>query len=242
MLQDRKPRFQGVNCYVPKMQYAAGVSTSHPQTYNLGRPIAAGATVISANAGAANGANGTVYNVSYVADSTYGRGVQVNLSGVPGNAPVFDVYGEDYLGQPMVERFTGSAAVTTTSPAAGLKMFYRVLRVRIVTTATNAVNIQVGTTTRLGLPYKGYIVWAKEGAPPAPFIAQANIDGNHIKPVLTDPATVATGEPKGSYEPDAAPAGASAPGTNEYIVGLVGDPSFNSSNNGGLHGIRHFIG
>lgn len=51
----------------------------------------------------------------------------------------------------------------------------------------------------------------------------------------TDPATNATGDPRGTYE-----ALMTMDGVKEIIVGLDGDAALNSSNHGGLHGIQHY--
>jgi hypothetical protein len=52
--------------------------------------------------------------------------------------------------------------------------------------------------------------------------------------VETDPQTLVTGDPRGTYESLMTPTGSA-----ELVVGMYGDNSVNSSGNGGLHGIRH---
>lgn len=54
-------------------------------------------------------------------------------------------------------------------------------------------------------------------------------------PVTTDPQTLTTGDPRGTYEANLTYDG------SEIIVGMVSDPSYNATGNGGLHGIRHVI-
>jgi hypothetical protein len=56
-----------------------------------------------------------------------------------------------------------------------------------------------------------------------------------VAPDLTDPATASSGDPRGQYIPTAA-----LDGIKEIIVALRADPSVNSNNNGGLHGIRMY--
>jgi hypothetical protein len=149
---------------------------------------------------------------------------------------VIRVKGEDYLGQPITKDFTGAAAATTTT-ASGVVMWKRILSVQPTVVASNAVNIQIGTTGLLGIPYKCNIAWAKEGSPPA-LIDPGTIFAKRVAtggfPDLTDPATLATNDPRGSYSPT------TLNGVNECILGLEGDNFVNASNNGGLHGIRHF--
>jgi hypothetical protein len=73
---------------------------------------------------------------------------------------VYDVYGFDYLYQPVVERFThvnGSTAVIY-----GKKAFKYIDYVKNVTAASNATTVNLGSGWRLGLPYKGDVAWAKE--------------------------------------------------------------------------------
>jgi hypothetical protein len=229
MLQDRQALSVGVNAYVPAMAYSGsgGISLG-PCRHSLGTPAAAGAlaTLISAQ--------GTVGPITYLAspiklDARYGRTITVTPSGVPGNANAVDVVGYDYLGQPMFERFTGSAAAST--PLVGLKAFGWIVGTRVNVAATNAITVSIGAGVSLGLPWKGRIITAKEGTTNMTF---AQIDTNTVAAVLTDPQTATTGDPRGLYTPTTAPNG-----TNAYELSMVGDPSVNTANNGGLLGIRH---
>lgn len=228
MLQDRQAFAVGVNCYVPAMQYSAAGVAFAPMRHILGAPATAGAlaTLISAQ--------GAVGPITYLAtpiklDARYGRTISVTPSGVPGNANVTDVVGYDYLGQPMFERFTGSAAAATA--LVGLKAFGWILGTRVNVAATNAITNSISTGVSLGLPWKGKIVTAKEGAT---IMTYAQIDTNSVNAVLTDPATGTTGDPRGLYTPTTAPNG-----TNIYELSMVGDNSVNTAGNGGLVGIRH---
>src|SRR5262245_2833110 len=229
MLQDRKFFSIGVNCYVPAMSYAAsgGVSLG-PMRHVLGTPAAAGAvaTLISAQ--------GALSTITYLTtpiklDSAYGRTITVTPSGVPGNANQVEVVGLDYVGQPMFERFTGSAAAST--PLVGLKAFGWILGTRLAVAATNAITFTISTGVSLGIPWKGQITTAKEGTTVMTF---AQINTNQVAAVLTDPQTATTGDPRGLYTPTTAPNG-----TLTYELSMIGDPSVNTSNNGGLLGIRH---
>src|SRR5262252_9399938 len=112
--RDRKFFQQGVNMYVKAMQYSSDMLGLEPQAFSLGTPALSSATKygtgIVANAGA-----GTIVALATigVADSPYGRTISYTPSGVPGNANIVEIIGQDYLGQPMVERITGSAAAST---------------------------------------------------------------------------------------------------------------------------------
>jgi hypothetical protein len=224
---------QGINCYVPAMAYACDLVHGQPTAFSLGTPAASGVTAISANAGLANQANNTVIPVNFVLDSPYGRGIRLDFSGVPGTNAVVEVQGTDYLGEPIARRFTGSAAATTTT-AGGLLAWFRITALKIITTASNAVNITLGTLGTLGLPYKCNVAWAKEGTPPV-MIDPAGIFAKWVRGVLTDPASLTTGDPRGTYAPT------TLDGVAETILGLEGDNSVNAAGNGGLHGIRQFF-
>lgn len=231
MFRDRSFFPIGVNEYVPACQYANAVGNLGGQRHDLGTPATAGAiaTLISAQ--------GAVGPVTYLAtplilDARYGRTVTYTPSAVPGNANAVDLIGYDYLGQPMTERFIGSAAATT--PVVGLKAWKTILGTRINVAATNAITFSISTGVSLGLPYKGRLISVKEGAT---IMTEAQIDTNRVAEVLTDPQTAVTGDPRGLYTPTTAPNGVLA-----YELVQIGDPSVNTAGNGGLYGIRHFGG
>lgn len=162
MFRDRNPSsvyLAGINQYVPGMQYASALVHGQPTDFSLGSPAAESATAY-VNAGAANAVAGTEIAIDQVVDSRYGRCVRLAISGNPGNAHAIDVYGFDYLGQPMVERFTGASGVTAI--LYGKKCFYKLVKTKIVTAATNAVTFNLGSTSRLGLPFKGDVIASKE--------------------------------------------------------------------------------
>jgi len=149
----------GFNNYVPAMAFAADLIHGQPATFSLGSPAAADPDIIDTDIDG-DATAGTETAQAWTADGTYGRTLTMTASADPGNAPVYDVYGTDYLGQPVIERFThvnGSAPVIY-----GKKAFYTVNNVIVVTAATNAITVDLGTGLRLGLPYKGDVSWAKE--------------------------------------------------------------------------------
>jgi hypothetical protein len=149
----------GINTYVPAMAYASDLVHGQPTAFSLGSPAAVSANNIAA-AIAANAVATTAVALAYTSDSKYGRTLRLTPSGDPGNAVAIDIFGFDYLGQPMVERFTGASG--STAILYGRKAFGRVTQSKVVTAATNAVTWAVGTGLRMGLPYKGDVAWAME--------------------------------------------------------------------------------
>lgn len=335
----------GNNCYVPALQYASDMVHGQPTQVSLGAPAASDDDIIDSSIDA-DAVAGVIETQAYTSDSPYGRTLILTPSADPGAAGgVLDVYGFDYLGQPMVERFSGANGATAI--LYGKKAFYKVTKTVIVTATTNATTYKLGTGLRVGLPYKGDIIWVKEnnalvelykrdvtmyatrsaadvvagfstwfrspcpgyvssliGTPngggstndpvvtvelggtaivgltvtidtsdtagltvtDAPTTVAYNANNRLVKnslievlsgaqtsakgdtvgivitptqfslPVLTDPQTTTTGDPRGTYE-----SLMTMDGVKEIIVGLVGDNSVNSSNNGGYHGIKHVI-
>jgi hypothetical protein len=221
MYRDRQGFQQGINMYVPGMQWSASLDANVGSVFSLGRPLAAGGPV-TINLPA----NGMGYAAAPIvfSDAPYGRTVTLAVTVALTGSTLVRVYGEDYLGQPMSEDFVVAGAT-------GKKPFYRILSARGMPTDTTAIAaITVARGPNLGLPFKGSIEWAKE--------AGAFIDlafAKIVAPDLTDPATATTGDTRGQYIPTAAP-----DGVKEYVVSLRADTSLNVNNNGGLHGIRHF--
>lgn len=157
----RRAFHPGMSFYVPGMAYASDMIHGQVTMISLGSPAAVSANAIFA-ANAANAVAGTkdILTTPYTVDSPYGRTLRLTPSGDPGNSASVDIYGLDYLGQPMVERFTGASG--STAIRYGLKAFYKVLYAQSVVAAANAVTWAVGTGWRLGLPYKADVAVAKE--------------------------------------------------------------------------------
>lgn len=161
--RDRTFFQQGINQYVKACQYITGLQIGEPQTFSLGSPAASNATLIQTAIAANPAANTDAVLASvYTSDAPYGRTLIYTPSGNPGNSNTVVVYGQDYLGQPMLELFTGASG--STAVQYGRKAFYRVLKSRVLTPASNAVTYSIGTGTQLGLPYKGRVIGAHENA------------------------------------------------------------------------------
>jgi hypothetical protein len=221
----------GINMYVPGAQYSSDLTPEGVNYFSLGTPALGAADDIALGIVANAAALTETVITTWTADSPYGRLIISTPSADTGAAGVYDVHGYDYLGQYMIERFThGGGAGAAVN---GKKAFYKVIKTVIVTAASNAVTYKLRkSATKLGLPYKGIVVHARENgvmvAPPA-------INANAID--LTDPATAITGEPRGIYT------GITAfNGVLKIEVGLIPDNTVNAAGNGGLFGIKHFGG
>lgn len=151
---------QGINQYVGGCQFATGLQQGVAMPFSLGTPAAPDDDALDTDIDG-DAAAGTETAQSWTADSPYGRTLTMTASADPGVAlGIYDVYGYDYLGQRMIERFTG---VNGSAPVIyGKKAFKTVDKVKVVTAATNAVTQKLGIGYRLGLPLRGDVVWARE--------------------------------------------------------------------------------
>ena len=129
MFRDRQGFMQGINMYVPAMQWAASVNMNGGSVVSLGRPLLANDAYVIANTPTNGLANSSVYFPAPIslADATYGRPLVLTTLGA--GTATLNVFGEDYLGQPMSENF----APTSVTPVVGKKAFYRVLGVKTIT-------------------------------------------------------------------------------------------------------------
>lgn len=210
-----------INTYCPAMAYSADVNFNGETRVNFGAPAAASATsILNLQSIAAANAGFDISSNTAIAD-TYGRNLTVVASGAAtSNVTVF---GWDYLGQPMNESFTLNGA----TPVVGVKAFRYLNYVSWGLTAGTTINL--GTGSKLGLPYKTVraIYEIANGV-----LAAA---GTLVAGITTDPQTATTVDPRGTYVTTTA-----MNGTNiiSGVFNMLND--VNTSNNGGLHGIRHF--
>lgn len=192
--QERATHFlDGVNNFVPDMQYHSDVSTGGvTRQYMLAAPPAASATAIISALSVAAGATTTSFAAGYTTTNMgeWGRAVQVVLSGA-GTGTV-NVRGRDYLGQPMRE----DLALAGTTPVLGKKAFKYIDS--ITNPVVGAVTMNVGTLDIFGIPFC------------ADALIQENVNdavtanaGTFTPAVKTDPGTATTGDPRGTYAPHA---------------------------------------
>lgn len=228
-----KYRPRRTNFYVPAMGYSADMIHEGPYEVKWGPvAVAAAANILSAQSIAALVDTTTFLqdnvdpvNTTYQAEFPYGPGFGRNIQVVASGAATSNVtvYGRDYLGQPMVESFTLAGAV----PVLGLKAFKYIDR--ITAAITGGTTINVGTGAKLGLPYRMANVLEEM----SDRVRVATL-GTFAVPILTDPQTSITGDPRGTYIPTTTPDG------TKFLSGVFQPSNFiNSSGNGGLHGIAH---
>lgn len=208
------------NKYVPGMQYSADIEDHGPQRIDFGTPAAAETTSI-ANAVSINAAVDVSLATPVVAGATWGQIVRLVLSGA--GAPTVVVFGYDFWGQPMSETLTGNG----TTAVNGLKAFKTVTR--YTSTLIAATNLSIGFGGTLGMPYKAIKVLSEEVSDVPGTLGTLN------SPVLTDPQTATTGDPKGTYLPNG-----TLNGTNRITATFLFSNTKNAAGNGGYMGIRHF--
>lgn len=211
-----------INMYVPAAQYASDVSSFGPHSVNFGAPAVADTDNILDGTSIAT-AGSTTTLLDDESDAPFGRTVSVVASGAA--TSTVTIIGRDYLGQPMKQTLT----LNGTTGVDGTKAFYWLDEIEYGATAS--VTIDVGWGPGLGLPYKTVKVLSEEddGAVVATL-------GTLTGPVLTDPATATTGDPRGTYDPQTTLDGAAV-----VTITVLVDSSVNSSDNGGLYGIEHYF-
>lgn len=208
--------------YVPGMQYSAQVNLNGITRVSFGSPVVASATaLLSAQSIASASSTTTTLLTNNTLDGTWGRALQVVASGAATSTVTID--GWDYLGQPMTEVLTLNGA----TPVLGVKAFKYIKQVSWGSTGGTTINL--GHQNKFGLPFKALSVHY-ETTDQA--LAAA---GTLAAAVLTDPATATTGDPRGLYTTTTTP-----DGSKVLTAGFGFNNQVNASNNGGLHGIRHY--
>lgn len=199
------------NSYVPACGYAADVIHGAAYEVDFLTPVAASTVNILAATATTSGTAITTF-AGDTADAPFGRNVTLAGAGVGAT-----VHGRDYLGQPMAE--------TIAAAASGKKAFKWIDR--IVPDAT-AASLSAGFGGVLGLPYRmsNVVEETANGAEAAV--------GTFVAGVLTDPQTLTTGDPRGTYAPTTA-----LNGSNRILAKFLPYNILNANGNGGLHGIAH---
>jgi hypothetical protein len=236
VLRDRGFFQQGVNVYVNAMQHSAELVSYGPQLFSLGTPALA--TQFRYQTGLPlNVSAGTINPIARIedhVDATYGRAMAWTPSADPGNACAVDVIGEDYLGQPMVERFVGASG--STAALFGKKAFYRVFATKVTVPSVNPITYSLGNSWTMGMPYKGIITISYEGPT---ILSAVDLTVPTFTPAdITDPATATTGDPRGTYQSKKL----AYDGSTVFSICIIGNSGVNAAGNGGLHGIRQYAG
>lgn len=209
-----------VNMWFANCKYAADVENGGIGKIELPALVAADTNGILSAQSIAAAVDTSTFADTY-SDSVmgkFGRNVTVVASGAATSK--VQVYGTDYLGQPIKEELT----LNGTSAVAGKKAFKRIERVTAGTTAGTTIDLGWGNV--FGLPYKLLDVYTEmvDGA-------ETSDAGTFVKG--SDTAQTATStDPRGTWAPHAN----NAPdGTKTYqLVGLFDD--------GNLLGVAHYAG
>jgi len=214
-----------INQYVKAMLYAADVHDDGFYKLAFGAPAVEDPNGIIAahtiTGGATIEVSDFVGGVEPVVDSPWGRGV--SFEGSAAGTPVVTITGFDYLGQKITETVT----LLTSAETFSLNAYSRITEVVVASGVTGTFDF--GFSDRLGLPYKTMSVveeiedGVRAGA------------GTLVVPILTDPATAATGDPRGTYAPTG-----TLNGTADFSILARADNWVNAAGNGGYYGIKHF--
>ena len=211
-----------VSNYVRAMMYSSDVNYNGLTRVSFGAPAANNASLV-ANGSSVAAAGAVDLTTATPFPETYGRTCTIVASGAGGTG-VVSLYGWDYLGQPMREDVTLNG-VTPVAMKKAFKSFNNITSPG----GMAGITVQIGSGSGLGLPYKCLRVeWEVANG-------LAVAAGTLTAPVLTDPQTATTGDPRVTYAPTTA-----LNGTN--IISGVFDfaNDVNTSNNGGLHGIQQY--
>jgi hypothetical protein len=218
----------GVNNYCSQLIGCAQMGLNNEKVMDLGQPVTL------ATAGILNAvAVGVTYTPTdflgtgdlvggKIISCPWGREIDFVLSGAGTNQ--VDVYGRDYLGQPVHKTLAGNGA-TRVPLGVAIKWLDR-----IVVAAGGGLTFSVGYTNRLGLEYRTIAVITEFAD-----LTKAGAAGTLAGPDITDPATAATTDPRGLYTPTTTPDGVK----NIWLQTLL-LPVVNINGNGGLHGIQQF--
>ncbi len=134
------------------------------------------------------------------------RTLALASSGAGDTTQTVTITGVDYYGQPMTARVT----LNGTTPVNTLKAFYVILSAAV--SGAMAGNLTIGTTSNLGIPFRvtdrGYLdpSWANVLARDASTVVVAD---------QTSPATVLTGDVRGTLQPSSA-----ADGSRRLVCGV----------------------
>jgi hypothetical protein len=211
---------QRINQRVPSMAYDANIQQGGHVYVEFGSPATASTTAIVVAQDMTSAGTLTSFATTYTPTveammGRYGRTLQVAGSGA--TTGTVTIKGRDYLGQSMVESFTLNGA----TPVNGNKAFRYVDSV--TWTATASINLLVGTTASLGVPYRIQVT-----AITNEMLNGTTTTGGALVVGSTAVQTATTTDPRGKYTPNSAPNG-----TNAYTLYYFADQT-------NLHGNAHF--
>lgn len=203
-----------------------GAEAQTVRVISLGAPAVAdvdGICAAQAIAGAANALiNGALASGGAVTLDV-ARGLQVDSSDAGDTTQTVTITGTDVYGQAMQE----TIALNGTTDVLGLKAFKTVTQVAV--SAVMAGNLTVGTTKKIGLPYRPVVGGFIRGR-----LGEDSADaGTYAAPIRTT-STATTADVRGTY----LPAG-TLDGTNVYTVAIAVQ---NGPNDSDAFGIAQYNG
>ncbi len=218
---------EGINYYVPAAQFDSRLSHNGVYRISFGVPVTLAPTgILSAQAVTAAA---TVYATSMTLAETaapFGQTLSFDCSGA--DTDTVTVTGYDYLGQKMIKTLALTGTTALDMPVAFKRLY------SIAFTAESGITVDVGWGASLGLPFKTTAVLTEEADGVG---VAADSPGTLTLPVLTDPATAATGDVRGLYTPVTA-----FNSVKDIMITAQASRWVNTSGNGGIFGIRQYGG
>ena len=198
-------RFQS---FVPNAKYEANVDpASGFATIDIPAPAAAAATAFSSAVAMVNGSAVTVNysNSQGVIAEKYGRSLALVASTT--NTRTGTITGRDFMGQPITETFTMNSGTIVET----VKTYKKVDKV-VFDTASDTTTVNIGTGTRLGIPYKAIklITELANGVIPTGGALTAGVDTQ----------TASSSDPRGYYVPHSS---VTPNGARAYTLTIQGD-------------------
>jgi len=206
-----------VNRYVPDMAYSAEVISEGPDVVSFGAPAIASTTAVAATTLiVSNTAYTATIALTTAIDAAFGRCLTYTADAA--NTRLGTARGRDYLGQPVTETPT----MNGNSTVQGNKAFKWVDSFGL-NAANGASNVSVGTSDKLGLPYKATNVLSEEANG-----VRVSTLGSLVAGAATNPQTATSNDPRGTYDPQT-----TLDGTTTITATFLFDPS-------NLHGYAHY--
>lgn len=221
--------FPEINRYVPAMTYAAELGEGQVHSIDFtSRARGALTTVATAGILSAQSINTAVTVqraslLSYSSPCLFGNTITLVASSTATSNVT--VVGRDFWGQ----KVSKTIALTSGTPVT-LAVAYVILDY-ITFAATSSITVDVGWGKGCGMPYKAVKVLSDETDGAAATL------GTLTTPVLTDPATSATLDPRGIWTMNGTPDGSKA-----FSATFVFSAQVNAAGNGGLMGIAQYGG